>query len=227
MNGEAKQCTRCKVLKPIDEFSVSKVCPEHGRTKYCNKCKHWKRMKFQTPEGQKQAAKERASPASLASKLRYQASAKGKINRQRFRATPKGKMTAIREWKRIHNDPQLHRTTILRMLLRRLLNGKQKTTGKWHAYLGFSNVREFRSHFARQLPKTASLQDLEIDHIIAMHHYDMLDPEDARRCNSLCNMQLLRQEDNGSKGTKLPSGEALLQIGKEIWPKAWNGIVPH
>jgi hypothetical protein len=91
-------------------------------------------------------------------------------------------------------------------------------------------------HFSSKLKPEMTIENYgsvwNIAHNIPAAYYDLEDIEDAKRCNSRCNLGCdyvvkgFGELTNSEKGTNLPSNEAMIEQGVSSWPKAWNGILP-
>ena len=68
-----------------------------------------------------------------------------------------------------------------------------------------------------------------IDHIIPVSWYNHNHEDDFRNCNSYFNLRWLSSFENRSRGDSLrPEDiEVIKTLPKEIYPKAWNGIIPE
>lgn len=227
-----RRCKRCKVTKPIETFSVSKIRPELGRTHFCDPCKAWKQRFFQSEAGKADAKRTRGTKKCLVAKLRYQASSKGVKNRERFFASDTGKACRARDAAtakhRMRVDPVYRFQRNLRSALGSALKGAPART--LCARTDFANGQEIRDHFASLFTEGMTKENHGSywvpDHIIACFHYDWSNDEDVRRCMSRTNMEPVRGIVNGQKGVKIPPDNELLAMGKAVWPLAWNGSLP-
>lgn len=98
------------------------------------------------------------------------------------------------------------------------------------------NEADVVEHFSNKLKRGMTMENYgsvwNIAHNIPAAYYDLEDIDDAKRCNSQCNLGCdyavtgFGEPTNSEKGTKLPSNEAMIEQGVSSWPKAWNGSLP-
>lgn len=66
----------------------------------------------------------------------------------------------------------------------------------------------------------------DVDHRIPKSKYDHTDDEDICRCWNLRNLVPMWHVDNLKKTNQVNAAECNA-VGSDLWPKAWQGVLPH
>ena len=91
-----KDCTKCKDIKPLDEFYNNKTRP-YGKTDWCDSCTKEHRN---TSEFRAHQRKYRIKPEVKAKEKEYYKTTNYKMSQQRYKTSPKGRVVAKRQDKR-------------------------------------------------------------------------------------------------------------------------------
>ncbi len=178
-------CTKCQVVKPLEEFRKSKRCL-NGRARTCKRCEDKGRKRTSTPEQRErncQRAHKRwiSDPEHRRKRNEYQ--------KERMRADPVFKL----------------RHTIANSINCRLRRrGLRKERGSVDL-LGCS-IEKLKRHLEAQFQPGMTWQNhgfgedkWHIDHIKPCASFDLTDPEQQKQCFHYTNLQPLWQKDNMTK----------------------------
>lgn len=216
------ECTKCKELKPLDEFHRTKNRPQrYNHATRCRPCIH----QIYTNNKDKLSQYYRDNKDKcISNAVEYQRNNKDKVrereskycreNKEKIRARRKRRYPRnkkkILEWHREkYNTDPLYRLNIsIRSHICRIVRGcrciKSKTSIK---YIGCS-VEELKNHLESQFHpgmtwNNHSRDGWHIDHIIPIDWFIKSDPDNAlEKANHYTNLQPLWAKDNLSKGKK-------------------------
>ena len=225
-----KKCTRCKIVKSLEEFNKMKSSKD-GKHYYCKSCtkiisreKYKKNRiqilasvkKYQEKNSKEISRKRKNERAMHGDEIR----AKEKISRDRniesHRASSRNyyhnnkdqvrEKRRLREKERYKTDPDFKFRKDSR---RRILNAlkKQNTfkNGSTVSLLGCS-ILEARQHIEKSFTDGMSWDnhgEWEVDHILPCASFDLTDLEQQKKCFHYTNLQALWKMDNKLKGAKI------------------------
>ena len=183
-----KNCTTCKVEKPLDAFHKDKS-KKDGITSQCKVCRKEYRLKN----------KEKASAYSKEYNLKNQE--KISVYNKEYGSRPEARKKINERLRdRYNND-----------ILYRLMQLLQKAV--WNTFKGYSKpektmkllyctLEQFKSHIEKQFTKGMNWEnqgEWHLDHIKPMNAFDLLDENEKRYCNHWSNFQPLWGPENMSK----------------------------
>jgi len=94
---QEKQCSKCKIIKPIDDFPNDRKA-KGGKRCQCKICVAEITKKYRdSPKGQEAYRRFSESPARKESVKKYTQTRKFKIQQQRYKKSEKGRATATKE----------------------------------------------------------------------------------------------------------------------------------
>jgi len=211
-----KTCTKCRITKPLDDFSSQKTTRD-GKKSWCKDCCcQWgKEYRLENDDiryrGQRKDVKEYQREYRLANKDRWRAENRERLldekkiyhhaNKDRYRASKRN-----RERLKMKTDPmfKLHKSFSHR--LRESL--KSKKAGKhWEDIVGYS-IYELKKHLEKQFEPGMTWKNhgkWHIDHIVPVKAHNFSKPEDIdfKKCWALKNLQPMWSGDNLKKNAKL------------------------
>lgn len=82
-------------------------------------------------------------------------------------------------------------------------------------------IKEYYEHMESQLPSGSTMKDMSCDHIFPLKMYNLVDPQQQRKANTLSNLQPLPmwgKNSNASKRDKLPTKEMASKVEPWAWP---------
>lgn len=195
-----KQCKKCKQKYPLSNFHKSKTCKDGFRV-ICGKCVGKQKRKIYKENREKFIEYKRQYRQKNLEKLRQQNNElkhrkKDQINKRR------NKLRKIRKKRDIGYK-------ILQNMRRRIndvLKGKNKSQTTMNL-LGCS-IEFFKAHIERQFVDGMNWNNYgfygwHLDHIIPCSSFDLIDPEQQRKCFHYSNLQPLWWYDNLSKSDKI------------------------
>jgi uncharacterized protein YlaI len=202
------QCSCCKETLDESSFSTRRVKGETVHCKACKNCNEKNKQKManyrKTDEFQDHMARRRESGVEQAKWKRGNSIRKSKPD-QKLRG-------------------------LLQRRLLRLMNGSRSESKVVFKKTAFASAGAIQAHFRSMLQEGMTLENhgvvWEMEHTIACHWYDHNDDEDVLRCWSPSNMSCMLRHDNYSKGIDIPDDATIELVGRQNWPKAWNGIIP-
>jgi hypothetical protein len=182
MNVElVKVCHKCREIKKLEEFHLSKMNPD-GREGACKECRvSWRRAHRQIP------------------KVKARMLARAKIRNQLPEVKTRRRE---REKERYVNDPLYRFAKNMRRSVRRGLKGhsKSKRTEKF-LYCTFAEALDYlEKKFRSPMTRENMGEVWEVDHIRPICSFDLSDPEQVKACFHYTNLQPLFITENRSKG---------------------------
>lgn len=209
---EQKTCTKCKVLKPVTEFYMSKYLVKNGTKSYREpSCKDCRRALFRA------RAKKRD--------LKKHAKQMREFRRRRKLGIPYARQThaemiAVKtkySRRRYRTDASFKLKQRLRCRLRNALKGKSKSQST-EKLLGIC-AEKCRKYIEEQFTEGMSWDTVVIDHIVPIASFENLsDPEQQRKCFHFTNLQPMFPLENGKKGAKMTP-----QAAQRVWDgKKWT-----
>nr|WQM87186.1 endonuclease VII [Marseillevirus cajuinensis] len=221
-SGKASQCKKC--MSAVDEYDVpeKKLCRGCGleldiscffkdKTKTTGHSSRCKVCSSSNKEALKRARK------------KYFESEKGKKNREEYRERTKD---VSREKNRLwakekrRTDPSFRIKCSLRSRLNKSVQRGSKSASTLEL-LGCT-IPELKEHISKQLPEGIFWEDhgkkFELDHIVPVSAFDLLDPIQQRVCFHYTNLQPLSRKENSKKGAKF-SDKELERLKERLSPE--------
>lgn len=157
-------------------------------------------------------------------------SAVNATHRAWIEANHKRHLEKRRAWLReMMKDASFRLRTAIQKRMSKTMHGHVSSTGTTFEYTQFVDSDDAIAHFEQQFKPGMRRWNYGYfwnhDHLIARVHYNWDNEDDIRRCQSKKNLVPEYVSVNSSKGTKLPPIEVLERM-RDVYPKAWNGVVP-
>ena len=234
-----RRCPTCCTWKHTDNFYNKKL--KSGRMGWQSECKvcfiERCREIRNRPEVVKRERARKQTPKYREREREYKKTEIWKQNRRKYTSSTKGRETIKAARKKWKNNPGVSTMLSLNESLRRMM---KKPDYKSHL-LDYMKIS--RDEFISQLNNMISLEPgmnwdnygyrnagyedgWDIDHIIPKSQYDHTDEEDIARCWNIQNLTPKWHKDNLKKTNKILPLECL-KVPQELWPKAWNGVIPN
>ena len=250
-----KTCLGCKRFISLDEFS-SRERQKRGKTvtvveARCRPCfASYQSAKFQTPEFR---AKNNATKASAEYKqwrkgyrqqdhvkeaeTRYQTSEAGRQSLKKrkdkyygselWRQSQDRVNSARRE--RYAEDHLVRLNVCLSSVVGKMLKGNRKTSRTLYSFTEFADATDLANHLSLMLHGNMTMDNYgtvwHVEHRIAKCWYGN-NEDDIRNCWSRANIAPEFGPDNLTKSIHIID-ELCHQVGKERWPRSWNGQIPE
>lgn len=236
---EKKKCHRCKKLLPVTKFAWSKANKDKrvGKCPPCNEKHNAERAAAAGTKERKLAdATYKASSKGQATEKRYEEGEAGKARNKRYKSSAEGKAASLRKTIRKKllrrldpNENMIHR---LVCAANGIISGRRKESPTFAKRTGFRSANHLRKWIKSTLKPGMTMANYggkegwQIEHRITVEAYDNTDPEDRKRCWSEANMHTMMPVENKEKSFKLLRDHADI-VGKNNWPKSWNGVFPN
>lgn len=207
VKAETKTCTKCKVVKSINEFNTRKIARKYGDKTYVRS--HCKACNRKASAARAKADPEKHRAAVRASRQRKKLGIK--LKRQTHEEITAKRVETRR--KRYRSDPTFRLLDNLRSRVRKALHRNTKSAAT-QALLGIC-VDECRKYIESLFTEGMSWSsNIHIDHIVPCASFNLSDPEQQRRCFHYTNLQPLWGPDNLKKSDKMTPQAA---------QREWNG----
>lgn len=208
-----KTCTKCKDVKPIEEFyQLKKSGYRHSK---CRTCKNEEAQKWHAENGEKRRATAK----------KYREANKGKVRGWRKKTRlrhPEKSMERTKKWRA--KNPEKYKAAVRRRNMKKRSTPKGKINQRisagikhalrerkagrhWESLVGYT-VHDLKVHLEKQFKKHPGMNwerfmagDIHIDHKIpiAAFHFETHHDIDFQRCWALKNLQPLWKVDNIKK----------------------------
>ncbi|AHA46059.1 putative prophage protein [Insectomime virus] len=210
-SGRASQCKTCMANPAEYIVPERKVC--RGCDKELEISCFFKDKTKKTGHSSRCKACSSSNKESLKkAREKYLKSEKGVQRRAEYREKTKDtKREKTREWikKKRKTDPAFRIKMCLRSRVNRSIQRGTKTAPTLEL-LGCT-ILELKEHISKQLPEGIFWEDhgkkFEIDHIVPVSAFDLLDPVQQRVCFHYTNLQPLSRKENLKKGAKFSDKE--------------------
>lgn len=221
---DTKTCYRCQQVKPIVEFYHDKA--KDWTENQCIECKrkvgrqyyYDNRLRVRERERLPETKEKRRAYANKRYKEDEEYRERAKANRKRSSDKPENKKKALdrqrkRRQERYKTDYEFRLRGSLRSRLRHALRyvGVKKTS-KYNDLIG-CDKKELTLYLESRWLTDMTWDNYGhgkgkwvVDHIIPVAAFDLMNPEDQKKCFHYTNLQPLWWEDNMSKGAKLADG---------------------
>ena len=206
---DKKKCTKCQVVKPIDEFRIRKNPTACGYKEYrasrCKDCKNKVRAAWEKANREKVNAQKRARRK------------RKKQGIKRKRQTHKERMAKNAKYdrERRRRDPAFRLLGRLRARLRHALKGKSKSAATI-ALLGCT-PEECLAHINKQFTEGMTHENIDVDHIVPCASFNFENKEEQRQCFHWSNLQPLFKDENRRKGAKITERAANREWNGTMW----------
>ncbi len=189
-----KTCTKCKQEKPLSEYYTQKTYIKNNIVYYpksnCKTC----HKKITNDHSKKPKVKMRR-------KLRDQTTeGRERKYRDNQKWIKSGKCKEYKRKKR-KTDPNFRLTDNLRRRLRHALKGKLKSASTM-VLLGCT-AEHARKWIESQFTDGMTWNTIQIDHMMPCASFNLIDPEQQRRCFHYTNLEPLFKRDNLRKGARI------------------------
>jgi len=209
-----KRCNWCKNTLPLHSFSTRL---EKGIQKHLSVCKDCK-------------------PVELASKAKYNKSAKGKTRGERYDKSEAGlaarerQLPQRREHKAAANQDEGFRMAhMVARAANKLINKPSAKSPTFVARTSFKSETHFRAHIRKSFRPGFTMANhgskWHIEHKVPVEAYDFANPEDVKRCWSPENVRTTTSKENAEKSFKIID-ELCGEVGAARFPLSWNGAIP-
>ena len=209
-----KNCTTCKVEKPLDAFDKNKT-KKDGVSSQCKVCRkeyylknkekalaYDKEYNLKNKEKILVQTKEyylKNQEKLAVQKKEYRLKNKEKIKERRSRPEVRKRINEIRR-DRYNNEILYRLMQLLRATVYRTFNGYSKPEKTMK--LLYCTLEQFKSHIEKQFDVGMNWEnqgEWHLDHIKPMNAFDLLDENEKRYCNHWSNFQPLWGPENISK----------------------------
>lgn len=209
-----KVCSKCKIEKPVTEFS-----PRHDVKKqpayksYCKACGRVAYKEYASDERVKEQTKQRSREWYIKNQKRRREKAKRWVeqNSDRYKYLSKrwkenNKEKRREEWQRRRSTPKGRVDHSFGAQMRNALREK-KGGRRWEQIVGYT-IDDLMAHLEAQFVDGMNWDNFgewHIDHIIPKAHFmfESTEDESFQECWALSNLQPLWAYDNLSKGAKI------------------------
>ena len=200
-----KYCKGCNKCKPLTEFHKRSASPD-GLQSQCKVCNSARVIKWQKSNPEKHYAKNRKYSKNNREKER----AWHRKSRQRPEAKKKRN---ARQRERRKTVPAFKIRNYLSSRLWYVLKGNPKSASTM-TLVGCS-ISHLKDHLEKQFLPGMTWENYgpvwHVDHMMPCASFDLIDPEQQRRCFHYTNLQPLWGPENCGKGDKI------------IYDRVWNG----
>ena len=151
----------------------------------------------------------------------------------RYESTEKNATKQKRANQKIMQDPGKKMMKLMLNKLSDVLSARRtdysETLSK---YLEFTDKDDAVNHFTSFFPTGSGWSmdnygsSWEVDHRIPRKWYNHNDDDDVRRSWKKANLRPMAPKENNKKRIEIPDDATLHAIGKDCWPKSWNGVPP-
>lgn len=204
-----KACTKCKVVKPMDEFRTFKRPRKSGfkerRESHCKDCKRKACAARRAANPEKHRAQNRA----------YRKRKKQGIKRKRQTHEERMAKAAKYVRERRQTDPAFRLLRRLRARLYKALQGKSKSAATIE--LVGCTREECLAHIEKQFTEGMTHENIEVDHIVPCASFNLENELEQRQCFHYTNLQPLFKPENGSKGAKITPQAANREWNGTMW----------
>ena len=215
-----KTCTKCNQTKALTEFYKRSDARDGLQTR-CKVCKKALDMKYYKANGNKVRARVRKryenNPEKVnANNKKWQQNNREKVNaktRKRNKRPEVKKRRNARRRERRKTDPQYRIECNLRTRIWKALKGKNKSA-RTMKLVGCS-IPHLMDHMEKQFQPGMTWENQgkwHVDHMMPCASFDLMDPEQQRRCFHYTNLQPMWGKENMSKNEKI------------IYNREWNGF---
>jgi len=230
---QEKRCTKCKKIKPIEDFHKQKGrkygsshCKECNKEYFKNNFEHYQKIKREYYKNNREREIKRTAQWRIDNpeKKKLQRKREYANKREEFirnaarwaKENPDKRKEIANRWSR--NNPE-HRRRIraipknkinhsISSSMRLALNGN-KNGRKWESLVPY-NLQDLIKHLENKFLKGMNWNNYgrygwNIDHIIPIDLWEFEKPEDSefKQCWALCNLQPLWEKENQSKSNKI------------------------
>ena len=200
-----KYCNGCKQSKALTEFSKQSDKRDGLRSR-CKVCRRAYNKKY------KQNNREKVNTSNR--KYRQNNREKYRASRREYKQRPECKKKRNAHIKkRYHSDPQFKLAKNLRTRIWFALKGKNKSA-RTMKLVGCS-IPHLMDHMEKQFQPGMTWENQgkwHVDHMMPCASFDLMDPEQQRRCFHYTNLQPMWGKENMSKNDKI------------IYNREWNGF---
>lgn len=190
-----KRCTRCQIVKPLDQFNPRKDRPI-GVVPHCRDCDKKRVKRYQQSEHGKRVL------------LAYSRLPEVKATRRKWRITPNGKASSYRSFaKKRKTDLNFRIGLNLRGRLNDALGRRRSYKLKGALKLLGCSVPDFRIYLESLFESGMTWENYgrrgwHIDHVVPCALFDLSKLDHQRRCFHFSNMQPMWWLENLSKGSR-------------------------
>ena len=218
-------CTKCGAS---GNFGVrkyrGKMIPKTSCLACSEKHREYQKRWRNTPEGRK---------SHLGSLKRYRETDGFADAVTRYEASEKNLAKFKRANQKIMQDPGKKLMKLMLNKLSDVLSGRRTDySTTLSQYVEFTDKDDAINHFTSFFPDDSGWTmenygvEWEIDHSIPRKWYDHDDDDDVRRSWKKANLRPMAPKENNKKRIEIPDDATLHAIGKDCWPKSWNGVPP-
>ena len=151
----------------------------------------------------------------------------------RYEASEKNRAKQKRANDKVMQDPG---KKLMKLMVNKLSDALSSRRTDYSAtlsqYLEFTDKDDAMNHFISFFPEGSGWTtgnygvEWEVDHSIPRKWYDHDDDDDVRRAWKKANLRPMAPKKNNEKRIEIPDDATLYEIGKDCWPKSWNGVPP-